>query len=76
MYGYGWIADRPEFPEDWDLEHILQVSKEVCKQADSFHVAQEMTVDGCDMVVVFGKKGRIASIYPKEVGYYDRRKNS
>ena len=76
MYGYGWIADRPEFPEDWDLEHILQVSKEVCKQADSFHVAQEMTVDGCDIVVVFGKKGRIASIYPKEVGYYDRRKNS
>lgn len=76
MAGYGWIADRPEFPEDWNEQRILQAAKEVCKQSDSFHVVQDMTVDGCDIVVVFGKKGRIASIYPKEVGYYDRRKNS
>lgn len=76
MSGYGWVADRPEFPEDWDEQRILQAAKEVCKQSDSFHIAQEMTVDGCDMVVVFGKKGRVASIYPKEVGYHDQRKDS
>ena len=76
MAGYGWIAGRPEFPEDWDEQRILQAAKEVCKQSDSFHIAQEMTVDGCDMVVVFGKKGRVASIYPREVGYHDQRKDS
>ncbi len=57
MAGYGWVADRPEFPEDWDEQRILQAAKEVCKQSDSFHIAQEMTVDACDMVVVFGKRG-------------------
>ncbi|KFJ06743.1 hypothetical protein BTHE_0709 [Bifidobacterium thermophilum] len=23
MHGYGWIHDKPEFPEDWDEKKIL-----------------------------------------------------
>lgn len=66
MAGYGWIADRPEFPEDWDEQRILQAAKEVCEHGETGLRTKWMTISGCDIIVAFGGKRKgIVSIYPR-----------
>lgn len=69
MNGYGWISNRSEFPQDWDVTQILKSAKAVCKYGESGAKTKWLTIDGCDIIVAFGYKERIASVYPMGEGY-------
>ncbi len=69
MHGYGWIADRPEFPADWDEQRILKAAKEACKHGELRARTKIITFDNYAIIAAFNGKGRLLSIYPRRDDY-------
>ena len=69
MHGYGWIADRPEFPDDWDEQRILKAAKEACKHGELRARTKIITFDNYAIIAAFNGKGRLLSIYPRRDDY-------
>lgn len=59
MHGYGWIHDKPEFPEDWDEKKILNACIETMKAKASAIAARPGGREDTDLVVD-GKPIRVA----------------
>ena len=69
MHGYGWIADRPEFTDDWDEQRILKAAKEACKHGELRARTKIITFDNYAIIAAFNGKGRLLSIYPRRDDY-------
>ncbi|KFJ00109.1 hypothetical protein BPORC_0885 [Bifidobacterium porcinum] len=59
MHGYGWIHDKPEFPEDWEEKKILGACVDTMRAKASVIVAGSGGREDADLVVD-GKPIRVA----------------
>lgn len=71
MFGYGWVAGRPQFPKNWNEDRIeneliatLQAEPSLVKKnGDSIYVRH---IDNLNLVAVVNAKNKILSFYPEE----------
>ena len=71
MFGYGWVADRPQFPKKWNEDRIenelivtLQTDPSLVKKnGDSIYVRH---VDNLNLIAIVNSKNKILSFYPEK----------
>lgn len=73
LSGYGWIADRTEFPTEWDPETILSIVKETLQDGTKVEPTEFRSMaishkDGLKIKVVYTKKKGVISMYVDEKG--------
>lgn len=51
MHGYGWIHDKPEFPDDWDEKKILDACIDMMKAKASAIASKPDGREDADLVV-------------------------
>ena len=69
LHGYGWMYDKPEFPESWTLNDLFDAAHEVLTTSwDGRAGAVAGEHDGVDVTVAVRKtkKGayKVASVFP------------
>lgn len=72
LYGYGWVANRPQFPESWDSDTIEAALVKALKTGSMVESPTGMTfyqksIDGIMVEVAVNSKNDIVSFYPREV---------